>query len=191
MKWKYWKSIVHYKNGEPGILCEQTISLNPPCTNAEIYDFYICFNKTEVFVVYKIVWKRWKYKECILSNGCPVGYWGDIVGDLSYFKKNPDATPLFHSDRGFQYTCKQFKAKLEKQKMEQSMSRVGRCIDNGPMEGFWGILKCEMYYLNHFETYEDLVTAVEQFIHYYNHQRRQHKLNCLPPATYRSLLEAA
>ena len=106
-------------------------------------------------------------------------------------KKYPDAHPLFHSDRGFQYTCKQFKAKLEKQKMEQSMSRVGRCIDNGPMEGFWGILKCEMYYLNHFETYEDLVTAVEQFIHYYNHQRRQHKLNCLPPATYRSLLEAA
>lgn len=106
-------------------------------------------------------------------------------------QKYPDAHPLFHSDRGFQYTSKQFKAKLDKQKMEQSMSRVGRCIDNGPMEGFWGILKCEMYYLTQFETYEELVTAVEQFIHYYNHQRRQHKLNCLPPATYRSLLEAA
>ncbi len=106
-------------------------------------------------------------------------------------QKYPDAHPLFHSDRGFQYTSKQFKAKLDKQKMEQSMSRVGRCIDNGPMEGFWGILKCEMYYLNHFETYEELVTAIEQFIYYYNHQRRQHKLNCLPPATYRSLLEAA
>ena len=106
-------------------------------------------------------------------------------------QKYPDAHPLFHSDRGFQYTSKLFKAKLDKQGMQQSMSRVGRCIDNGPMEGFWGILKCEMYYLNHFETYEELVAAVEQFIHYYNHQRRQHKLNCLPPATYRSLLEAA
>ena len=41
------------------------------------------------------------------------------------------------------------------------------------------------------KTYEELVAAVEQFIYYYNHQRRQHKLNCLPPATYRSLLEAA
>ena len=106
-------------------------------------------------------------------------------------QKYPDAHPLFHSDRGFQYTSKVFKAKLDKQKMTQSMSRVGRCIDNGPMEGFWGILKCEMYYLNYFETYEELVAAVEQFIYYYNHQRRQHKLNCLPPATYRSLLEAA
>ena len=48
-----------------------------------------------------------------------------------------------------------------------------------------------MYYLNHFETYEELVAAVEQFVHYYNYQRRQHKLNCLPPPTYRSLLEAA
>ena len=105
-------------------------------------------------------------------------------------RKYPDAHPLFHSDRGSQYTSKAFKAKLDKQKMTQSMSRIGRCIDNGPMEGFWGILKCEMYYLNHFETYEDLIIAIEQFIHYYNHQRRQHKLNCLPPATYRSLLEA-
>ena len=106
-------------------------------------------------------------------------------------RKYPDAHPLFHSDRGFQYTSKVFKSKLDKQGMQQSMSRVGRCIDNGPMEGFWGILKCEMYYLNQFETYEELVSAVEQFIYYYNHQRRQHKLNCLPPATYRSLLEAA
>ena len=58
-------------------------------------------------------------------------------------QKYPDAHPLFHSDRGFQYTSKLFKTKLDKQKMVQSMSRVGRCIDNGPMEGFWGILKCE------------------------------------------------
>ena len=106
-------------------------------------------------------------------------------------QKYPDAHPLFHSDRGFQYTSKQFKDMLEKQGMRQSMSRVGRCIDNGPMEGFWGILKCEMYYLNHFETYEELVHAVGQFIHYYNHQRRQHRLNCLAPMDYRRLLEAA
>ena len=106
-------------------------------------------------------------------------------------RKYPNAHPLFHSDRGFQYTSKLFKSKLDKQEMVQSMSRVGRCIDNGPMEAFWVILKCEMYYLNHFDTYEELVSAVEQFIHYYNHRRRHHKLNCLPPATYRSLLEAA
>ena len=49
--------------------------------------------------------------------------------------------------------------------------------------GLLGILKCEMYYLNHFDAYEELVVAVEQFIHHYNHRWRRHKLNCLPPAT--------
>lgn len=56
-------------------------------------------------------------------------------------KANPDAHPLFHSDRGFQYTNRAFHARLEAAGMIQSMSRVAKCIDNGPMEGFWGILK--------------------------------------------------
>ena len=59
---------------------------------------------------------------------------------------NPDAHPLFHSDRGFQYTNRTFYNKLRKAGMIQSMSRVAKCIDNGPMEGFWGILKREKYY---------------------------------------------
>ena len=55
--------------------------------------------------------------------------------------ENTDAHPLFHSDRSFQYTSKTSRAKPDAAKMIQSMSVVGRCIDNGPMEGFWGILK--------------------------------------------------
>jgi transposase InsO family protein len=105
--------------------------------------------------------------------------------------KYPDAHPLFHSDRGFQYTSKQFKAKLDKAGMIQSMSRVGCCIDNGPMEGFWGILKCEMYYLSKFTDYDSLVAAIENYIHFYNFERRQKKLDCLAPMTYRQLLECA
>ena len=103
--------------------------------------------------------------------------------------KYPEAHPLFHSDRGFQYTSKQFKTKLDKAGMLQSMSRVGRCIDNGPMEGFCGILKCEMYYLNKFDDYNSLVVAIEDYIHFYNYERRQKKLNRLAPMMYRQLLE--
>lgn len=44
--------------------------------------------------------------------------------------------PLLHSDRGYQYTSKAFKRILEKADMTHSMSRVGRCIDNGPIEAF-------------------------------------------------------
>src|SRR5699024_6462863 len=50
---------------------------------------------------------------------------------------------LFHSDRGFQYTSHSFKQFIEKHQIIQSMSRVGRCIDNGPMENFWGIIRSE------------------------------------------------
>ena len=39
-----------------------------------------------------------------------------------------------------------FHHKLVQAGMTQSMSRVAHCIDNGPMEGFWGILKRERYY---------------------------------------------
>ncbi|MFZ7119563.1 MAG: IS3 family transposase [Eubacteriaceae bacterium] len=68
-------------------------------------------------------------------------------------KQYPDAKPIFHSDRGIQYTTKAFKKKLDKAGMTQSMSRVSRCIDNGPMEAFWGMLKSEMYYLKIFNSY--------------------------------------
>ena len=47
-------------------------------------------------------------------------------------KNNPKATPLLHSDRGFQYTSKEYINKLKKDGLTQSMSRVGCCIDNGP-----------------------------------------------------------
>ena len=79
-------------------------------------------------------------------------------------ENNPNAHPLFHSDRGFQCTSKIFRAKLESAKMIQSMSRVGRCIDNGPMEGFWGILKSEMYYLRKFTDEQELISAIEETI---------------------------
>ena len=65
-------------------------------------------------------------------------------------QEHPEVKPLFHSGRGYQYTSKSFRKKLEEAGMTQSMSRVSRCIDNGPMEAFWGMLKSEMYYLKNF-----------------------------------------
>ncbi|PPA72227.1 hypothetical protein C4B60_02290 [Jeotgalibacillus proteolyticus] len=69
--------------------------------------------------------------------------------------------PLIHSDRGFQYTSKVFKRKIDEAGMTQSMSRVGRCIDNAPMESFFGTVKCEKYYLHKYRTYEELITAIK------------------------------
>lgn len=100
----------------------------------------------------------------------------------------PDVKPIFHSDRGFQYTSKSFKKKLDNAKMTQSMSRVSRCIDNGPMEAFWGMMKSEMYHLKKFKTYEELEAAIIEYIDYYNNHRYQRRLNCMTPLEYRQYL---
>ena len=94
---------------------------------------------------------------------------------------NPGETPLCHSDRGFQYTNRVFHAKLEAAGMTQSMSRVAKCIDNGPMEGFWGILKRERYYGKRFTDRGTLVAMIENYIEYYNNKRLQRKLGVLTP----------
>lgn len=101
----------------------------------------------------------------------------------------PDATPIFHSDRGFQYTSKKFKNKLNKAKMIQSMSRVARCIDNGPMEAFWGMLKSEMYYLRKFNTFAELKEAITDYIDYYNNHRYQKRLNSMTPLEHGKYLQ--
>lgn len=94
---------------------------------------------------------------------------------------NPGAMPLCHSDRGFQYTNRTFHAKLEAVGIIQSMSRVAKCIDNGPMEGFWGILKRERYYGRRFTNRDSLVMMIENYIDYYNHRRLQRNLGVLTP----------
>lgn len=108
--------------------------------------------------------------------------------DLAH-EQYPDAKPIFHSDRGFQYTTKTFKKKLDDAEMTQSMSRVSRCIDNGPMEAFWGMLKSEMYYLKNFNSYNELKQAVIDYIDYYNNGRYQKRLNCMTPFEYRDYLK--
>ena len=97
-----------------------------------------------------------------------------------------EASPMIHSDRGFQYTSHEFKRKLALAGMTQSMSRVGKCIDNGPMESFWGTLKCEKYYLNKYETYDELSISIDEYISFYNVTRLQKRLNGLSPIEYRA-----
>ncbi len=98
----------------------------------------------------------------------------------------PGSTPMLHSDRGYQYTSLKFKELLDKNSLTQSMSRVGRCIDNGPMESFWGTLKCEKYYLRTYHTFEDLKRDIDDYINFNNNERLQAKLNGLSPMEFRS-----
>jgi transposase InsO family protein len=76
--------------------------------------------------------------------------------------------------------------------MTQSMSRVGKCIDNGPMEGFWGILKRERYYGRKFTNKTELMQMIERYMDYYNKDRLQRNLGVLTPyEKHQSYLSAA
>lgn len=96
----------------------------------------------------------------------------------------PEAHPLFHSDRGFQYTSTVFHQKLQAAGMKQSMSRVAHCIDNGPMEGFWGILKRERYYGYKFTDRTQLMRMITGYIDYYNYHRLQRRLSIMTPMEF-------
>lgn len=100
--------------------------------------------------------------------------------------ENPDAKPIFHSDRGFQYTSKIFQTKLREMEIEQSMSRVGHCIDNGPTEGLWGIIKSEMYCMYEITDEKSLRNAIKSYINFYNNERPQERYGCKTPAQVRA-----
>ena len=100
------------------------------------------------------------------------------------FSQCHDDRPLVHSDRGTQYTSRAFRKRMEQERISQSMSRPGKCLDNAPMEGFWGILKTEMYYLHHFDKYGELYEAIAAYINFYNKERYQKKLGCMTPAEF-------
>ena len=92
---------------------------------------------------------------------------------------------IFHSDQGWAYQVKQYTSKLEAEGITQSMSRKGNCLDNSPMENFFGILKQEIYYGQKFYSYEELKETIEDYIDYYNKDRIKEKLGYLSPIDYR------
>lgn len=65
------------------------------------------------------------------------------------------------------------------------MSRKGNCLNNSPMENFFGLLKQEMYYGEEFKSYQHLKLEIEEYIKWYNEERIKDKLNGLSPVEYR------
>lgn len=63
----------------------------------------------------------------------------DITSDCKFRR-------TFHSDQGWAYKMKSYNHTLKQNRIYQSMSRKGNCLDNSVMENFFGIMKQEMYY---------------------------------------------
>lgn len=90
-----------------------------------------------------------------------------------------------HSDQGWHYQHTKWVKKLKKNKVFQSMSRKGNCIDNSPIENFFGLLKQEMYHGKKRCSFDELKIRIEEYIHYYNNKRIKQKLAGMSPIQYR------
>jgi len=101
------------------------------------------------------------------------------------FNNNPGARPIIHSDRGSQYTSGQYQELKLAYKFRMSMSRVSKCLDNQPIESFFGILKSEYFYQNKFKTLEDLINGIGEYIDFYMNKRYVAKFNGLTPVEFR------
>ena len=75
--------------------------------------------------------------------------------------------------------------------MIQSMSGKGSCIDNAPIESFFGHMKDELDYNKSCRTFEELRSVIEEYMRYYNNQRQQWELKKMTPAKYRNYLLTA
>jgi transposase InsO family protein len=100
-------------------------------------------------------------------------------------RRHPAKGLIFHSDRGVQYACTDFRKVLDAHGFTQSMSRKGDCWDNAVAESFFGIMKTELVYHEKYEGRKDTLHSIFEYIEaFYNRQRRHSALGYLSPAEY-------
>ena len=108
----------------------------------------------------------------------------DIVMDtLKHMEANarlPLTKIMIHSDQGSHYTSPQYSSMVTGLGMVQSMSRKGRCIDNAPMESFFGHLKDDVDYQD-CRTFKELLMLITEYVGYYNNKRQQWDLKKMTP----------
>ena len=91
---------------------------------------------------------------------------------------------MIHSDQGTHYTHPLYVNKLKEFGVTQSMSRKGNCLDNAPIESFFGHLKDDLD-IKSCQSFDEVKTLVENYIYYYNNERYQWNLNKMTPAQCR------
>ena len=108
-----------------------------------------------------------------------------ILGTLEQMPKQNNA--IMHSDRGGLYTSFQYIQKLKKLNLIRSMSRSGNCLDNAPIESFFGHLKDEIEY-KECKTLDEIRAKIDEYMYYYNNNRYQWGFNKMTPLEYKNLI---
>lgn len=107
---------------------------------------------------------------------------------MAMFRKNPGKGVIFHSDRGTQYASKEVVKLLANNGFIQSMSGKGNCYDNAMAESFFHTLKVEKVYWEKYETREQAIVSIYNYIElYYNVKRRHSSIDYMSPKNYEAL----
>ena len=96
---------------------------------------------------------------------------------------------MIHSDQGFHFTHFSYRKRLSENGITQSMSRRGNCLDNAPVESFFGYLKDHLE-LKTLQDFSEVEAEVTKQIDYYNNFRPQWDLKKMPPKQFRRHLES-
>ena len=94
---------------------------------------------------------------------------------------------MIHSDQGFHYKNSNYINTVKRLGMIQSMSRKGNCIDNAPIESFFGHLKDDVDY-EECKTFNQVYSLIDKYMRYYNYERPQWNLKKMTPVKYRNHL---
>ena len=105
--------------------------------------------------------------------------------EMAILRRRPSAGLLSHSDRGSQYASEHYQRVLLVEGIVCSMSEVGQCWDNAPVESFFGRLKCEVAPSEMFDTREQAKAELFEYLEvFYNRVRRHSSLGFLSPEEF-------
>lgn len=147
-------------------------------------------------ITYVRTWEGWLYLATVIdiASRRVVGYAmadhmrTELIADamrMALKHRGPEAGLIFHSDRGCQYTSKEFGDLLEDNGVRQSLSRVGQCWDNAVAESFFATLKLELIYQHAWPTRGAARRAITEFIEiFYNYERLHSAIGYQSPARY-------
>jgi transposase InsO family protein len=97
----------------------------------------------------------------------------------------PPANLLHHSDKGAQYTSKQFLNLLKANHIIPSMSGTGNCFDNAAMESFYHTLKTEHVYFESYKSRQEAQRSIFEYVEvFYNRKRRHSTLGYCAPMVF-------
>ncbi len=110
-----------------------------------------------------------------------------VTETVKTFLKNVTGKYMIHSDQGTHFTCSDYRNLLRESEVSQSMSRKGNCLDNAPIESFFGHMNDEVDYKG-CRNVDELRRKLKSYVEYYNYERPQWSLERKTPAEARVAL---